>query len=109
MATVTAILATLFFCSNNGPISENFLCKDGSKPDKVEISILTKTDSIESIISIARNNEVLLTLLPDGTTKRDEKFSVDDAAMQFWFAIAAVYAKSCPPLAEALPAVKIEK
>lgn len=100
--SVTALYVTILFCAGGG--GKDGVCPDGSPQQNHSMRILSRPASgqPEILFEFDENAVPKFTLYPDGSIRRAGDFSVDDAALAFWRAIANTYKESCPSLSSVL-------
>jgi hypothetical protein len=101
--TVTALYVTILFCAD-GSGATNGVCKDGSVQQSHNMHFISRPPNggKEILFEFDENNVPKFTLYPDGSIRRAGDFSVDDAALAFWRAIALTYKEACPDLSVVL-------
>ena len=104
----TAILATIISCSDGSPTAKNKTCADGLPADETTVAILSRSAEGEALLRMEKNGRLVFTVWPDGSISRSG-MPIDDAALKFWQAMAAVYQKSCPAIADVLKPLSFEK
>ena len=84
--TTIAIVATILFCAHGELV--NHKCPDGSDEQKQVIKLLVHDGDINDIVEIETNGKRVYTLRSDGTVIKSAGFNDDQAAKNFWLALA---------------------